>query len=107
VAFSPDGKHIISGSNDKTLRLWDASTGTPIGQPMKGHEDAVISVAFSPDSKHIISGSNDRTLRLWDVSWGSWLQIGCNQLRHHSILVNPITDEAKDAKKTCQQYVWR
>jgi WD40 repeat protein len=107
VAFSPDGKHIISGSLDKTLRLWDASTGQPIGQPMKGHESGVNSVAFSPDGEHIISGSLDKTLRLWDVSWESLLQIACNQLRHHSILVNPTTDEAKDAKKTCQQYVWR
>jgi len=107
VAFSPDGKQIVSGSFDKTLRLWDASTGTPIGQPMKGHESAVRSLAFSPDGKQIVSGSWDNTLRLWNVYWESLPQIACNQLRHHSILVNPTTNEAKDAKKTCQQYVWR
>ena len=37
VAFSPDGKRIVSGSDDNTVRLWDADTGQPIGQPMTGH----------------------------------------------------------------------
>ena len=38
VAFSPDGKRIVSGSADKTLRLWDAATGQPVGEPLRGHE---------------------------------------------------------------------
>ena len=38
VAFSPDGKRIVSGSDDNTVRLWDADTGQPIGQPMTGHD---------------------------------------------------------------------
>jgi len=45
-------------------------------------------------------------VRLWDVSWESWLQTACNQLRYHPILVNPTTDVAKEARETCQQYVW-
>ena len=49
VAFSPDGRRIVSGSWDKTLRLWDAQTGAPIGAPLQGHTDSVRSVAFSPD----------------------------------------------------------
>jgi WD40 repeat protein len=70
VAFSPDGKRIVSGSYDKTLRLWDANTGRPIGQPLKGHENWVSSVAFSPDGKRIVSGSYDKTLRLCDANTG-------------------------------------
>ncbi|MBE9032372.1 TIR domain-containing protein, partial [filamentous cyanobacterium LEGE 11480] len=70
VAFSPDGKRIVSGSWDKTLRLWDAQTGQPIGQPLKGHSNYVWSVAFSPDGKRIVSGSWDNTLRLWDAQTG-------------------------------------
>ncbi len=65
VAFSPDGKHIVSGSNDKTLRLWD-NQGR-VGKPFEGHEGAVTSVAFSPDGKYIVSGSRDRKVRLWDI----------------------------------------
>ena len=41
VAFSPDGKRIVSGSGDKTVRLWDASTGQQIGAPLTGHTDSV------------------------------------------------------------------
>ena len=74
MAFSPDGTRIASGSYDKTVRLWDAATGREIGEPLRGHEDAVSSVAFSPDGTRIASGSNDKTMRLWDAATGH--QIG-------------------------------
>ena len=70
VAFSPDGQRIVSGSLDKTVRLWDARTGQPIGQPLQGHGDSVRSVAFSPDGRRIVSGSSDKTVRLWDARTG-------------------------------------
>ncbi|MCA1992651.1 MAG: hypothetical protein LDL41_11555, partial [Coleofasciculus sp. S288] len=66
VAISLDGKVIISGSTDKTVRLWDIK-GNSIGQPLRGHKDAVRSVAISLDGKLIVSGSNDKTVRLWDI----------------------------------------
>jgi WD40 repeat protein len=65
VAFSPDGERIVSGSWDKTVRVWDAVTGQPVGAPLTGHTDWVTEVAFSPDGKCIVSGSADKTLRLW------------------------------------------
>ncbi len=49
VAFSPDGTRIASGSDDNTVRVWDAATGQPIGEPLTGHTGSVHSVAFSPD----------------------------------------------------------
>ena len=52
VAFSPDGKQVVSGSSDKTVRLWDAATGA-LQQTLAGHSDWVWSVAFSPDGKYI------------------------------------------------------
>ena len=67
VAFSPDGRHIVSGSDDKTIQVWDAQTGAPVGKPLQGHTSTVMSVAFSPDGEHIVSGSIDKTIRVWDT----------------------------------------
>ena len=66
MAFSPDGKTIVSGNEDNTVRLWDLK-GNPISQPFEGHDGQVTSVAFSPDGKTIVSGSEDNTVRLWDL----------------------------------------
>ena len=69
VAFSPDGKTVLTGSHDKTARLWDAATGRPLGLPMT-HQGAVRAVAFSPDGKTVLTGSADKTARLWDAATG-------------------------------------
>ena len=65
VAFSPNGKQIVSGSYDNTICVWDAETLQQIGQPLIGHR--VTSVAFSPNGKQIVSGSNDKTICVWDA----------------------------------------
>ncbi|ATX64615.1 WD40 repeat domain-containing protein [Roseinatronobacter bogoriensis] len=71
VTFSPDGSRIVSGSDDHTLRLWDAATGKPLGAPLRGHEGEVTSVACAPDGRRIVSGAVDGTLRLWDAATGT------------------------------------
>jgi WD40 repeat protein len=53
AVFSPDGKMIVAASDDKTARLWDAATGQPIGEPMRGHADKVRTAAFGPDSRRV------------------------------------------------------
>ncbi|KAG9089549.1 POC1 centriolar protein A, partial [Ceratobasidium sp. UAMH 11750] len=67
VAYSPDGAYIVSGSDDNTIRIWDAHTGQSVGQPLQGHTSVVSSVAFSPDGAYIVSSSEDQTVRIWDV----------------------------------------
>lgn len=68
VDFSPDGKRILTGSLDKTAKLWDAETGREI-LTLKGHTDIVNGVAFSPDGTQIITGSRDKTARLWEAQF--------------------------------------
>jgi len=69
IAFSPDGRYALSGSDDCTLRLWDISTGREI-RTFKGHKSWVRSVDFSPDGRYALSGGYDCTLKLWDISTG-------------------------------------
>ena len=97
MAFSPDGKTIVSGSYDKTLKVWDAGTPSPPdpspslslsaptlaaaslelkAEKQSAHSNYVLSVAFSPDGKTIVSGSADKTLKVWDA--GAWALIPLN-----------------------------
>jgi WD40 repeat protein len=69
VVFSPDGSQVLSGSYDRTVKLWDAATGRVI-RTYTGHTGLVTSVAFSPDGRQILSGSGDRTVKLWDTVTG-------------------------------------
>ena len=62
VAYSPDGTHTVSASDDMTIRVWDATTGQCLGGPFQEHTDYVRTVAYSPDGRHIVSGSSDMTI---------------------------------------------
>jgi WD40 repeat protein len=68
VAFSPDGRYILSGSEDNTIRLWETATGRELRR-FEGHSELVYSVAFSPDGRYALSGSGDKTIRLWELDW--------------------------------------
>ena len=69
VAISPDGKRIVTGSDDATAKVWDAATGREL-LTLKGHTQLVFSVAFSPDGKYLVSGGGDSRVRLWDAVMG-------------------------------------
>jgi WD40 repeat protein len=85
VAYSPDGRRIVSGSEDKTVRVWDAQNGEKLNV-LRGHEINVCSVCYSPDGRRIVSGSSDKTVRVWDAQSGVEQAV----LRGHEGNVNSV-----------------
>jgi WD40 repeat protein len=72
VSVSADGKRLLTGSIDKTLRLWDADTGKEL-RAFEGHTHFVLGAALSPDGTRVLSASRDNSVRLWDAQTGKEL----------------------------------
>ncbi|KAA8563677.1 hypothetical protein EYC84_011698 [Monilinia fructicola] len=66
VCFSPDGRYLATGAEDKLIRVWDIASRT-IRNTFSGHEQDIYSLDFARDGRTIASGSGDRTVRLWDI----------------------------------------
>lgn len=86
VAFSPDGKTILSGSWDNTMKCWDLSSGGVINS-LEAHSSIVTSVAFSPDGKTALSSSEDNTVKWWDLSSNGRV---IKSFESHSSAVNSV-----------------
>jgi WD40 repeat protein len=69
AAFSPDGSLLVTGSADKTARIWDPTSGNE-NHVLRGHKDTILVVAFSPDGKSIATGGKDGLVKLWDANTG-------------------------------------
>jgi len=65
------GPLIVTGSLDRTTRLWDGKTGKPVGEPLRGHQGKVSVARFSPDGARVLTASDDNTARLWNVQRGN------------------------------------
>ena len=70
VCVTVDGKHLITGSEDKTARVWSLEDGALI-RIFTGHTNNVTSVCVTPDGNHLITGSLDKTARLWSLADGT------------------------------------
>ena len=73
LAFSPDGKKLISGSADKSAIVWDIETQTLLHR-LEGHRGPIYAVGFTPDGQRAVTGSVDKTLRLWKVADGALIK---------------------------------
>ncbi|KAH8761866.1 hypothetical protein F5882DRAFT_431506 [Hyaloscypha sp. PMI_1271] len=85
VAFSHDARLLASASDDKTVKVWDTTTGA-LQQTLEGHSSSVSSVAFSHDSRLLASASDDNTVKVWDIAIGTLQQT----LEGHSSLVSSV-----------------
>jgi eukaryotic-like serine/threonine-protein kinase len=74
AAYSPDGTRIVTASNDKTARIWDARAGLQL-TVLTGHGGSVYCAAYSPDGSRIFTASADKTARIWDARTGAQLAV--------------------------------
>lgn len=88
-----DNKYLVSGSRDKTLRIWDLDTRRLVGKPLTGHNGSVLCLQFEKNDKEdlIVSGSSDATIILWQFSTGQPIQIIRNA--HRESVLNIRFDE--------------
>lgn len=87
VQFSPKNSgRMASGSGDKTVRVWDCDTGTPV-HTMKGHTRWVLAVSYSPDGSLLASGGYDNEVRIWDPETGK--QVG-SALKGHTNFITSL-----------------
>lgn len=85
VTVTPNGRWIVSGSHDYTLRVWDLETGTEL-HALEGHKSNIRSLAVTPDGRRAVSASFDRTLKVWDLEGGMEI----HALEGHSSDVNKV-----------------
>jgi WD40 repeat protein len=69
ISFSPDGKYIVTASQDKTAKIWEVKSGK-LFRTLEGHTNSVFSAVFSPDSKNVVTISKDNTVKTWDIATG-------------------------------------
>jgi WD40 repeat protein len=98
VAVTADGKRVISGSRDNTVKVWNLETGEE-QLTLSGHSDWVLAVAVTADGKRVISGSDDNTVKVWNLETGEEIAtfIGDSSFYSCAVTPNGLTIIAGDA----------
>ncbi len=106
ASFTPDGKTIVSCSDDGTIRLWEALTGKPI-DVLRGHRGEVCAIDVSPDGKLLASGGRDSTVRIWDLEKRELIkQLERHKGAVHSVAFNRHGDILATAADDRAVYTW-
>ena len=87
ICYSPDGKYIASGADDKTIKIREVETGREV-RTLVGHEASVVNVVYSPDGKYIASGSTDFIVKIWEMASGKCIKTLTEQY-YKSICYSP------------------
>ena len=106
LAFSPDGRHLLSGAMDKVAIIWDVQTGQKLFR-LLGHTAEIYSVAFTADGAQAVTGSADATLRLWRVSDGDLVRIlSGHEGMVNTIAINPSTGTIASGSRSGEVFFW-
>ena len=105
LTFSLDGTLLVSGSSDKTIKLWDVQTGAVV-KTLCGHTDGVRSLSILPDNTMIASGSRDKTVCLWNIETGDCLVVGRHNDNVNSVRFSPVNSQLL-LSSSCDGTVWQ
>ncbi len=92
LAVTPDGKRLVSGGDDRTVRVWDLASGR-LQHTLHGHSDSVRAVAVTPDGRRIISGGAYDALRVWDLESGQFLQSIAGHAGYRAVYAVAVTPD--------------
>ena len=105
LTYSPDGKVLVSGGWDNTLKVWDAETGNLLND-FKAHDGSVRCMAFSRDSKMLITGSRDNSIKIWDTAWNVKYSLFGHVNTINCVLIDPSLRYAYSGGADALLKVW-
>jgi len=95
-AVTPDGRHVVSASVDRTLKVWELGSGRAVAT-LAGHTAVATACAMTPDGRHVVSASYDQTLKVWDLATYNCRITHRGDARYLAVAVSATTIMAGDA----------